>query len=738
MEGKLIIPIEADISQFKIAFGEATKIISDFNAQLNKSGASSNLFSDNSIGALLSRIGELEKKIEKLKTQFDALKVSSTQTFTETAKAADKVTTSANTASKSLGKTVDVAAKGKQTLTALSLVAQDLPFGFIAIQNNLPNLIQYFGELRKGSEGTRGAFKNLGAAMLGTGGVYFAFSVAVATVSQLVQKYGSLTLALKDLFGVQFTLIDLQGQLNNKTADTIGSTAGEVSNINSLVKIWGDYKTTQDGVIGVKKQLLDKYPGLLFSLKEENRLTDEGTQALARNAQLYAKRIELEGKKEGIISVINEATKEQLKTEGKLATMNWLDAAGLALKGVLQGYTGVTTATMSVANTFERTNSQINFFNQKLDETNTQLAPIIGQITELEKAAKKALEPPKKPLDFKFVTEESLIGINAVDNLIKKVSDYADIILDINKKTGDRVNAVNELKQVDAAYFKNLDLSGMKYSEINELITQYIHNLRVLELEQAGASSAAKLQQQAYENVAQAAEDRAKSEQKLFDQLVKQSEQEFVINQPKFSQFKKIELWSSLFTFDKKKSDKSNQELLAELNVLYQRLQTGLKNPLSFTNQEFDSIIKGINDVFKNLDKNMDTVQNKIESALRQPFEDFFNEIIENGRVSFDMFKNLAINALKQIAAKALSAGIAKLLTTILNPETSALKSGVKAGGSILELLGSILGTKPSAANLGGLQGGGMQLAGEVVFVQRGSELVGVLNRTNATINRVG
>ncbi len=49
--------------------------------------------------------------------------------------------------SKGFDKTTDSSKKTRTALTSLSLVAQDLPFGFIAIQNNLPNLISAFGQL---------------------------------------------------------------------------------------------------------------------------------------------------------------------------------------------------------------------------------------------------------------------------------------------------------------------------------------------------------------------------------------------------------------------------------------------------------------------------------------------------------------------------------------------------------------------------------------------------------------
>jgi hypothetical protein len=44
----------------------------------------------------------------------------------------------------------------------------------------------------------------------------------------------------------------------------------------------------------------------------------------------------------------------------------------------------------------------------------------------------------------------------------------------------------------------------------------------------------------------------------------------------------------------------------------------------------------------------------------------------------------------------------------------------------------------PTFSGAAGINGGGIQLAGQVVFVQRGPDLVGVLNQGNARIGRVG
>jgi len=107
--------------------------------------------------------------------------------------------------------TADVANAGKQiedfskksriALTSLSLVAQDLPFGFIGIQNNLPSVISSFGELTREAGGVGGALKQLGSALIGPAGLFLAFSAATAAVTFAIQKYGSFGAAVDALFG---------------------------------------------------------------------------------------------------------------------------------------------------------------------------------------------------------------------------------------------------------------------------------------------------------------------------------------------------------------------------------------------------------------------------------------------------------------------------------------------------------------------------------------------------------
>jgi len=69
-----------------------------------------------------------------------------------------------------------------QSLTNLGRIAQDAPYGFIGIQNNLNPLLESFQRLKAETGTTGGALKALGSSLIGVGGVGLALSVASAAV----------------------------------------------------------------------------------------------------------------------------------------------------------------------------------------------------------------------------------------------------------------------------------------------------------------------------------------------------------------------------------------------------------------------------------------------------------------------------------------------------------------------------------------------------------------------------
>ena len=128
-------------------------------------------------------------------------------------------------------------------------------------------------------------------------------------------------------------------------------------------------------------------------------------------------------------------------------------------------------------------------------------------------------------------------------------------------------------------------------------------------------------------------------------------------------------------------------------------------------------------------------------SSVISPAIDGVFSAIENGQSVIkslgDSFKKLVIDLIKAtVKAAAFALVISAASGGTINFGTafrSALQLGGTGGG-----FGGIRGA--AAPTFGGVSGfgGGLQLAGQVVFTQRGTDLVGVLNNSNARINRVG
>lgn len=127
-----------------------------------------------------------------------------------------------------------------------------------------------------------------------------------------------------------------------------------------------------------------------------------------------------------------------------------------------------------------------------------------------------------------------------------------------------------------------------------------------------------------------------------------------------------------------------------------------------------------------------DTIAPAIDSAFGA---------LASGTSVIESLKNSLKGLLAQLAANAAKALIFKAALSFIPGLGTA---GAIGGGGILQSLlgGNLLGGIGGAAapRFGGTSAfsGGLQLAGQVVFTQRGTDLVGVLNSSNARIGRVG
>ena len=190
--------------------------------------------------------------------------------------------------------------KGSNEATAslinLSRVAQDAPYGFIGIANNINPLLESFQRLKASTGSTGGALKALGSSLVGGGGL----GLAVGVVSSLLVVFGD------KLFGsskkaketseeverLNKVLKETERTAGSVKLTAIGDAAGEVAKVQELAKVVQDqtrsYKERNNALIQLQSINKNYFGDLTLesdSLKGLTARVNEYSNALI-NAQI--------------------------------------------------------------------------------------------------------------------------------------------------------------------------------------------------------------------------------------------------------------------------------------------------------------------------------------------------------------------------------------------------------------------------------------------------------------------
>lgn len=600
------------------------------------------------IGADVSKFTKSISEVDaELKNLRNVLKTQTGAAIVETNKQIVALETSlVNLKKVGLDKLPKGAADGANALFSLNQVARDLPFGFIAIQNNLPGVFDSFSKLSKESGGVRKAFSSLGSALAGPAGFSFAIGAAISGITSLIQSYGSLGAAVTDIFGLQVKQKDLQNSLNLAYAESGGKIAGEVANLNSLSGILTNVNSSLKERNGAYEELNKKYPGILFGISKEEIATGKVNEQIAKRIKLFSLQLELEGKADSIRELISKSAKEQLELGAKLKTGGYFDVLGLQLKAFFQtGDAGVGGVLSAVGNTFKKTNAEAGFFKESLNTVNKELVVVNAEVNKLIKGQKDSASATK--------------------------------------------DAENALKQQN----KEWEQFQEQTREANKRLAEFY---------------AEQLQNQALKNRTEELKKQAEAQKQLVKQMQESANVQMQIDATGFDPLKQI--------------GKTLDPIAIEQDLAFNQGQK----------------IEYLKSQFLSLQSVFEKTKSGIESALVEPFGLLFDNLTTKGKTAFEGFGKMAIGIIKKIAAQIIASGIAKLVSSILFPQIGAAQ-GIMSTLSSFTKGGGFLGFGGVAnPSFGGVNGGGMSLSGQVVFVQRGSDLVGALNRTNAQINRVG
>lgn len=332
-------------------------------------------------------------------------------------------------------------------LTNLGRVAQDAPFGFIGIQNNLNPLLESFQRLRAESGSNREAFKALGQSLIGPAGLGIALSLITAAITFYVQWQQKAAreaeAAAKALSKQKDALKEYEDGLKGVERAQL---KGEQNAQKDLISLRLLYEATQnlklptDERILAAKKLQEQYPKTFSNFTTEQILLGETSKmyknlaqdilAVAKAAASQDILIENEKKLITLNKQRDTVTRDRITSERQLA--KFTDVTIRAAGGA-----GVGAANSLTSSERERLDINARLVKIKKDENDLtkQIQTLTNQNIHLERDLTKEIEK-----------RQSVTGLTGIDTDKGKTAKDVKTISDVMKELA------IDLKQVDAEF----------------------------------------------------------------------------------------------------------------------------------------------------------------------------------------------------------------------------------------------------------------------------------------------
>jgi hypothetical protein len=445
----------------------------------------------------------------------------------------------------------DFSKKSTNALTSLSLALQDLPFGFIGIQNNLPGIIKGFQDMGEEAKNGASVLSQLKGALIGPAGLYLAFSAVTAIVTKITLEYGTLGAALDALFTKQTKY--------NEVIVRAGESLKEYNkSIITNNEISGQASASQNGQALAAR-------ALLATILNLNKTEAERKNALERLKKLDEERFKNFDIEKGKINGLEEA---------------------------VASYTRALIA-QSVASKFV---DQVSSTSVELEKQRNALQELYNQLDLLQKTYPNLAYEAEKYKN-EVVDSQGRLGAGMVKPT-KGVIDYISTLKRIGEQEGSIKVIVKQLEDLNTATlnavqsasalaspFAEKELKGKKPKKEKELDLE--------ELSRKARYAANKLQEQADKNRLNYLQEQLKLEEKITKETFAQADKDMKADAEAFSKenFKKL----SEFTKPLDELQKSFEATKIFLqDIFFNPLQDLFQNFLDtgkFTFKEFGKVV---------------------------------------------------------------------------------------------------------------------------------------------------
>lgn len=352
-----------------------------------------------------------------LKNTNEALK----STATEAKKTGDALKTTLNNGSAQAG----------QSLQNLSRIAQDAPFGFIGIANNINPLIESFGRLKAETGSTGGAFKALLGGLTGPAGIGLAFGVVTAAISfaQIgFDRWGASAKKAKEE-------LDETKKSSEAFAKSIDNARSGALSSGLALQSYVDIAKNGQLPLEQRNEALKKANEILGKHGELLTLTNVATAEVTREVKLYTQALIAQAVAQKYVDKLAELTIEQTNLNNALKVSN-----------------------LDVANSLDKLNNKVNE-TAKANKTATYSANSFGSAT----------------------AQSYTIGAEVIDNYNKSLENQKRIQQKITTTTAQIANLNIDLSKSTLEATAAFGALGTKVSTTAQKAPKAVKNIETLQ-----------------------------------------------------------------------------------------------------------------------------------------------------------------------------------------------------------------------------------------------------------------
>lgn len=202
-------------------------------------------------------------------------------------------------------------------LTNLGRVAQDAPFGFIGIQNNLNPLLESFQRLRAETGSNGAALRALGQSLIGPAGLGIALSVVSSAITFYTMYQQKANKAVNDAKKNTDDYVNSLDQLTQAQVRGAQSAQKELTDLRILYSVYQNANLSLKDRKEAYLQIQEQYPEYFKNIKFEREASEETRKAYDTLTQS----IIATGRARAAADLITKNSSRQLENEQKIADL---------------------------------------------------------------------------------------------------------------------------------------------------------------------------------------------------------------------------------------------------------------------------------------------------------------------------------------------------------------------------------------------------------------------------------